>query len=310
MMKRLCALLCAVVLACSLLVVAQADETPDPIYPLDYDSLPDALEGQHHYLLVCEDIWEDKSDKLGNTDGIVLVTMDTHSQRLMFTTFSREMLVQRPDGKIGRLTYIAKNYGMDALCQVLSTHFGVRIEKYILFSYDNIQNIIDKLGGVEITVTEKEAVYLNAYRISRTATTPSMDKAGTYLFTGHAAVIYMRIRKRVEDSGDDGRTNRIRKVLSTLALQCQDITLAQSLSLITDVNSMLCRTNMSMNDMLEAAGYAYQLRGVEPEGLQLPADDAMEPITYAGMSTRQVDFEKCRQVLADFLDNSFLVADN
>jgi hypothetical protein len=36
----------------------------------------------------------------------------------------------------------------------------------------------------------------------------------------------------------------------------------------------------------------------------------MEPITYAGMSTRQVDFEKCREALSKFLDNSFLVMDN
>ena len=39
------------------------------------------------------------------------------------------------------------------------------------------------------------------------------------------------------------------------------------------------------------------------------ADGTMEPIEYAGMSTRQVDFETCRQILAEFLDNSFVVAD-
>ena len=52
-----------------------------------------------------------------------------------------------------------------------------------------------------------------------------------------------------------------------------------------------------------------QLVGVEPEGLQMPANDAMTPITYAGMSTRQVDFEKCRQLIKEFLDNSFVVVD-
>ena len=41
----------------------------------------------------------------------------------------------------------------------------------------------------------------------------------------------------------------------------------------------------------------------------MPANDAMEPITYAGMSTRQVNFELCRQRMAEFLDNSFVVAD-
>ena len=32
-------------------------ETPREIHPLDYDTLPAALEGQHHYLLACVDTW-------------------------------------------------------------------------------------------------------------------------------------------------------------------------------------------------------------------------------------------------------------
>ena len=78
---------------------------------------------------------------------------------------------------------------------MVSTHFGVKVDKYLFFNMDNVQKMIDALGGVHITVTDAEAAYLNRYRIARDATTPSMDKAGTYLFTGHAAVIYMRIRK-------------------------------------------------------------------------------------------------------------------
>ena len=135
-----------------------------------------------------------------------------------------------------------------------------------------------------------------------------MDKAGTYLFGGHAAVIYMRIRK-VGSDGDAGRTRRMRTVLSTLAKNYSSITLDQAVKILSSVTDNLCRTNLTLNDMMEALGYAMQLTGVEPEGLQMPSDDAMEPITYAGMSTRQVDFEKCRQVLMNFLDNSFVVVD-
>ena len=307
-MKRLISLICLLALCFSVTASALA-ETPREIYPLDYDSLPDALEGQHHYLLACMDTWETKPKNLGNTDGVMMVTFDTRAKRLLFTTFMREMLVQRPDGNIGRITYIAKNYGPEALCRTISTHFGVKVEKYILFSMDNVQTIIDALGGVEITVTDAEAAYLNRYRIARDATTPSMDRGGTYLFGGHAAVIYMRIRK-VGGDGDAGRTRRMRTVLSTLALKYKDVTFSQAIDIISSVTDNLCVTNMTMNDMLQAVGYAIQLTGVEPEGLQMPTDESMEPITYAGMSTRQVDFEMCREVLYEFLDNSFVVADD
>ncbi len=273
---------------------------PREIEPLDYDTLPDPPAGQHHYLLACVDNWQGNHKNLGNTDGVLLATLDTSAQRVMITTFSREMLVKRPDGGIGRFTYIAKNYGPEALCQVVSTHFGVKVDKYIIFSMDNVQKIIDSMGGVNITVTDAEADYLNRYRIARDATTPSMEKAGTYLFTGHAAVIYMRIRKVGRD-GDSGRTRRIRTVLATLAQKYADASLEDALALLEQVSGHLVSTNMTMADMLSGVGYAMELRGVEVEGLQMPPQDAMTAITYAGMTTREVDFERARQELADFL---------
>ena len=306
-MKRFLCLLLTVLLALS--GASALADTPREIFPLDYDSMPAPLEGQHHYLLACVDTWETKPDNLGNTDGVILVTFDTRAKRLLFTSFMREMLVQRPDGQIGRITYIAKTYGPEALCKTISTHFGVKVDKYILFSMDNVQNIIDALGGVYITVTDAEADYLNRYRISRDSTTPSMEHAGTYLFGGHAAVIYMRIRK-VGGDGDVGRTRRMRTVLSALASNYASVTLTSAMGILESVTKNTCRTNMTMSELLEAVGYAMQVAGADAEGMQMPASDAMEPITYAGMSTRQVDFELCRERMAEFLDNSFVVMDD
>lgn len=299
MFKRfLCALLALMLLFST--GAAGAAVQPREIDPLAYDSLPEPQEGQHHYLLACIDNWKSENQKLSNTDGVILVTLDTEAKRLLFTTFTREMLIKRPDGGIGRITYIAKNYGPEELCKIISTHFGVKVDKYIIFSMDNVQSIIDAMGGVYITVTDAEADYLNRYRISRDSTTPSMGKGGTYLFGGHAAVIYMRIRK-VGGDGDAGRTRRMRTVLSTLANDYADATLGEAMSLLSAVSENLVTMNLTMADLVEAAGYAMELRGVEPEGMQMPSDAALEPITYAGMETRQVDFEMARKELADFL---------
>jgi LCP family protein required for cell wall assembly len=299
----------------------EASETPRPVNILDYDSIPDPMEGQHHYLLICEDLWEIDSDKEGNlnhgnTDGMLLVTFDTRSKRLLFTTISREILVQRPDGHIGRITFILKNYGAEALCKIIGTHFGVKVEKYIIFSMDNVQSIIEALGGVYITVTDAEADYLNRYRIARDSTTPSMDKAGTYLFGGHAALIYMRIRYVSFREGDaviryeSGRQKRVRTVLTTLTRTFFNASLLQVTDVVLTLLDNNTETNMTLDDLVKASGYAFGLIGVEPEGLQLPPDDAMESIIYAGMTTRQVDYEMCRDVLSKFLDNSFLVMDD
>jgi LCP family protein required for cell wall assembly len=295
-MKRLLILVFLFVLFVSTACAA----IPNPIFPLDYESLEDPPDGVYRYLLACFDTWDFKTSTWGNTDGLLLVTLDTNQKRVIFTTIMREILVQRPDGGIGRITYIAKNYGADALCRLVSTHFGVKVDQYLFFNWDNIQNIIDVLGGVHITVTDAEAAYLNRYRISRESTTPSMDRGGTYLFTGHAAVIYMRIRK-VGGDGDVGRTRRIRTVLETLVEENRDVTLSDAINLVVSLQDNLCVTNLSMNDLMKALSAAFSLRDAEAEGFQLPVSEALDSINYAGMATNQVDFELCREEFLQFL---------
>ncbi|MGN0745177.1 MAG: LCP family protein [Aristaeellaceae bacterium] len=307
MMKRFVSLM----LACVLLLMAlpALADTPQPIETIPYEELPEPFDGQHHYLLLCVDQWYGKPGNLGNTDGIVLVTVDTRAHRVMLTSFIRDALVERPDGKIGRINYIAKNYGPEALCKVISQHIGVKVEKYILFDFNQIQTIIDYLGGVTLTVTDAEADYLNRYRISRTATTPSMDKGGTYLFGGHAAVIYMRIRK-AGGGGDFMRTQRVRTVLSTLADQCREISYEQARDLVDSVMANSTMTNMNLDEMVQAMEYAYGLRGVTIEELRIPQDGDATPITYASMAVQEIDWVHSREVMDDYLQNSFLVLDD
>jgi len=307
MCKKWLSLVLILVLTLGMIPTAYARD-PQPITPIPYEELPEPYEGQHHYLLLCVDQWEGKPHNLGNTDGIVLVTLDTRARRVMLTSVIRDLLVQRPDGVIGRINYIAKNYGPEALCKIISTHFGIKVDKYILFDMKQVQEIIDHLGGVDITVTNDEANYLKRYAISKTSTKPAMNRAGTYRFGGHAAVIYMRIRK-AGGGGDFMRTQRVRTVLSTLADQCREITYEEARALVDSVAENTTMTNVTTAEMLEAMEYAFDLRGVTVEELRLPIDEAVSGLTYVGMSVKEADFDMCRAALDEYLQSSFLVMD-
>ena len=292
-------------LALMLTACAALADTPKPIEALTDEEVPEPLKGQHHYLLLCVDQW---NKPMGNTDGMVLVTLDTRQHRVMLTSFIRDALVQRPDGHIGRINYIAKNYSPEELCSVISRHIGVKVEKYILFNFSQIQSIINYLGGVDITIDDSEATYLTRYAIPKDSTKPRIRGAGTYHFNGHSAVIYMRIRK-ASGRGDFMRTQRVRTVLSTLAQQCREITEADARKLVDAVLENSSRTNMNVDDMVNAMTQAYGLRTCTMEELRIPPDDAVQPIQYAGMAAQQVDWAACRQEMANYLENSFLVLD-
>ena len=307
MIKRIVCLVLTLILSLSC-CAALADD-PQPIETIPYEELPPAIDGQHHYLLLCVDHWTGKPHNLGNTDGIVIVTLDTRAHRVMLTSIIRDALVERPDGVIGRINYIAKNYGPEALCKVISQHVGVKIEKYLLFDFSQIASIVDFLGGVDIEITSTESNYLQRYAIPKDSTTPRLRGAGTYHFNGHSAVIYMRIRK-VGGGGDFMRTQRVRTVLSTLADQCREITLEEARALVDSVLENTTLTNMSTDEMVEAMNYAMELRGCTVEELRLPPDGAATPITYAGMSVQEIDWVACRQAMDEYLQNSFLVLDD
>lgn len=309
--KRMVCLLFAIILGLGSINVTLADteyKDLNPISILQENEIPENLEGQKHTLLLCVDQWNGKPENLGNTDGMLLLTLDSRSNRAMLTTFSRDMLVLRPDGMPGRITYITKNSGPEALCQVISQHFGIKVDQYILFDMKQVENIIEALGGVNITITGEEAAYLQRYPINVDATTPQINGAGTYLFDGHSAVIYIRIRK-VGGQGEMGRTERMRRVLGTLAQQCKTITMDEATTLLSTVSENTLKTNVSFIEMLEWVDLAMKVKDANLEGIQMPVEGAYEGVTYAGMSVKQVDYEQCRKELFDFLDGGFLVLD-
>ena len=90
-MKRLMSLLLMLCLLIPCLTAPALADTPKPIPTIDYDSIPEPREGLHHYLLLCSDQW---TNKLVNTDGIVIVTLDTVTHRIMLTSIIRDALVE------------------------------------------------------------------------------------------------------------------------------------------------------------------------------------------------------------------------
>ena len=333
MRRMLCALLTLALLS----VLAQAgasERTPAPIEIIPYEELPRVLEGQHHYLLLCTDLWQGKvrpadaepptqangrrRDLYGNTDGIVLVTLDTRAHRIMLTSFIRDALIQKPNGTIGRINYVYNDYGPEALCRVISQHIGVRVEKYLLFDFTQIANIVDFLGGVDIELNDSEIEYLRRYAVPEgsvrsleTGTDLRAGKthrAGMYHFAGHSAVIYMRIRK-AGGGGDFMRTQRARTVMSTLADKCREITWEGAEALVNNIMDNNTQTNINLEGMLEAARLAFDLKDCTIEELRIPPDGAVRAINYASMAAQEVDWAACRASMDYFLQNSFLVVD-
>ena len=281
----------------------------------------------------------------GNTDGIVILTLDTRAHRIMLTSIIRDALIRKTNieetegEKYGRINRVYNDYGPEVLAEIISQHLGVKIEKYILFTFKQVANIVDYLGGVQIELTEAEIDALRYTTLRGTVTDPNghdiqsggYHPAGLYTFKttewaenenkkksedkvvkrtgGCSAVLYMRIRK-FGGGGDFMRTQRARKVLSLLADKCRTMSWEDAQALANNILENNNKTNMNLNDMLQAAQYAFELRECTIEELRIPVEGAVRSHHYAGMATQEINWAYCREEMADYLQNSFLVADD
>ena len=182
----------------------ERNRMPEHIEIVPWDEIEPNAPGQHHYLLLCIDQWTSKPrpdgiappvaangnrrDFFGNTDGIVILTFDTSAHRIMLASIVRDAAILKPNSTpekqyYGRINYVYNDYGPEALCKLISEHLGIRIDKYILFNFSQIQDIIDlpSLDGVYVELNRNEIAYLARFAVPKHSV---ISADGYYALTG------------------------------------------------------------------------------------------------------------------------------
>ena len=107
--------------------------------------------------------------------------------------------------------------------------FGIKLDGYVEVNFDAFVNVIDELGGIEVNLTDSEALNLRQTNYIKRRKYRSVKK-GKQIFNGQQALGYCRIRhgKRQPDGhypgvytasgkGDDyGRTERQRLTMQAI----------------------------------------------------------------------------------------------
>ena len=291
MMKRIFILMLTAILLLSAVPQGLADDTPDPIPVIAKEDLSPTPKGLHHYMLICVDSWNADLTKPEDlyTDGMILVTVDENAHRVMLTIFVRDMLIQRPDGKYGRINNILRlmspkgdgKQGIQMLIDTLNSHFDLQIEKFIVVDFKQVENIVDAIGGVDIHLKSRERTRIE----SLGASLPPENADGTTHLKGYAAVMYMRIRKVVtaeylhadgrtySDTQEMGRNYRDSVVLSAIAEKLKDITPQDAMKLLDVILDNLVYTNMTTDDMLAAVDLALLMQGRPVEHISMPTNN-------------------------------------
>lgn len=161
-------------------------------------------------LLIGTDERTNGFSKNARADSIMLLSLDNSTKTIRLVSLERGMLVSIPGHKNDILTHTFRYGGSKLLMQTVRTHFKVDVDKYIRVNFSMFQKLVDEVGGVDVTLTEKEAYGLNTSSNHNTWKIKRKVHAGINHFDGYEALQYARLRW-IDD--DFHRIERQRKMI-------------------------------------------------------------------------------------------------
>jgi len=201
------------------------------------------------------------------SDTMILVSINREQKTLTLTSLMRDMCLVWPkyidtNGKEhsgNNRINMAYNMGyhwtgnkqdsMDLLESIVQHNFGVPVDRTIEIDFQIFMDIVDLLGRVEIDISEEEYAYMleNANWMEDCGVHPGVNK-----LCGYHALCYARIRKI--GHGDYDRTERQRKVITSLIGNLKEMNILQIHNLFTQI---LPKITTDMTNQ-EITNYAFE----------------------------------------------------
>ena len=230
------------------------------------------------------------------SDSMILVSINSAKGSIHMTSIMRDLYVQIPGGYAdNRINAAYSMGGAQLLTDTLEKNFGILLDGIVEVDFEQFQTIVEILGGVDVEMNAEESNYMNTSSYNAGGMQPGLNH-----LNGYQALIFARMRHL---SGSDfGRTERQRRLLSSIANSLKSASFSQVKDLINQVLPYVT-TNLTDDQILSYATSAALLilDGVELETGRIPADDAYYDATIHGMMVLVPSLEKCREYLQDFI---------
>ncbi len=252
----------------------------------------------------------DPEQERGRSDSMILVSMNSRTKEIYMTSFMRDAYVDIPGNGGGKLNAAYSYGGPELLMDTLESNYDVHIDDYVMITFAACAEMIDAVGGVELTISDEEAQAVNEILISEVNEIMGddreddlLDSGGTLTLDGKQALSYSRIR--YVGNADFERTERQRTVMQQVMEKAKKNPLRLASICMSALPKMT--TNLSVGALY---GYAvttpFKLISYDMAQQRIPADGTFSPADIGGESVLQVDFAAAQQQLRDtvFSDKS------
>ena len=186
----------------------------------------------------------------GRSDSIIIVSINPKYKTLKMISIPRDTYAEIEGYGKTKINH-AYEYGQEQLAlKTINQNFGLDLTEFVTIDFAGLINVINDIGGVQLTITEAERDFINnnskfAYGLTN-AKIKKLPSAGLVTLDGEQALTHSRNRK----VGDDfTRAGRQRQVLEAIMNKLSKMSLGKINEHI-DVFLQQVTTNINVMDYI------------------------------------------------------------
>lgn len=225
----------------------------------------------YNLLLIGVDTGKDDSWQ-GNSDSMILVTVNHAAEQIFLTSFMRDLYAEIPGIGVRKLNAAHANGGGPLLVETLEVNYGVKVDNYARVDLKSMAKVINALGGLDLELTEEEAKYINEklYKQPEGDGDKFLKGSGMMHLNGKQAVWFARIRKI--GNSDYERTSRQRRVLTEMFSKFKELSFSEMNKVVNEVLPLITH-NISQVTMLSLLPRVPDMLSYELVSQRIPYDD-------------------------------------
>jgi polyisoprenyl-teichoic acid--peptidoglycan teichoic acid transferase len=202
-------------------------------------------------------------DLVGRTDTILLTRVDPAGKNVNVMSIPRDTRVEIPGYGMEKINQANFEGGAELAAQTVMHNFNnVEIDRYVRVSTAAFREIVDLVGGIEVTVPKPMK-----YEDKTQGLVIDLEP-GLQTLNGDQAEQFARFRQ--DSSGDIGRVQRQQMLLKALRKRMTDPRVLPKLPQIIRVLQSYIDTNLSLEEMLALAGFGLNLDSQNLQMVMLP----------------------------------------
>ncbi|MBE6837372.1 MAG: hypothetical protein E7509_05200 [Ruminococcus sp.] len=255
-------------------------------------------------LVIAEDLRDTTGDSRGNTDVMILVSINKEMETITLTSFMRDIYCNIPGFYADRINSAYAKGGPEVLMDTLQKNFGVIVDRYVLVNFYSFIDVVEAIGGIEADVTQ---AHINAMRppmdeqnkiMGKPKGTDYLTKPGHYNLNGNQALAYARIRYGVGD--DFGRTSRQREVIFTALNKAKELSFGEIKDLVDGIlDKKMIKTNLEEGEIASLLLNCFKYMGYKQQQLQVPDNTTWKGIKIRGMEVLSINFLKNAKIIQE-----------